>query len=61
MILMIGRAILKRLLMRPEIRQRAIEALRKEAAKTDTKIDDTAVDAVETIWDVVLPVVLGKL
>lgn len=61
MILLLGRLILKKMLMRPEVRDRAISALRKEAAKTETKIDDTAVDAFETVWEVVLPVILGKL
>lgn len=61
MILILGRAILKKLLMRKEVRDRVIEALRKEAAKSETKIDDTAVDLVEAIYDVALPVILGKL
>lgn len=61
MIMVLGRAILKKILGKPEIKTRVIEALRAEAKKSDTKIDDSAVDAVEVIWDVVMPVLLGKL
>ena len=61
MILLLGRAILKKLLMNPEMKKRIMDALKKEAAKTETKLDDTAVDAFDVVWDVVLPILLGKL
>jgi hypothetical protein len=61
MIMTLGQAILKKMLMRPEIKQRIFEALRREAAKTETKIDDSGVDTFEVIWDTVLPIIIGKL
>ncbi len=61
MILIIGRMILKKLLLNDVTKKRIMDALRAEAKKTDTVIDDEAVDIFEAGWDVILPVVLGKL
>lgn len=58
---MIGRMILKKMLGRPELKERIIAALRAEASKTDTKIDDSLVDATDVAWDIVIPLIVGKL
>ena len=60
MILTLALAILKRILGRPELKQRVLVELRKAAANTETEIDDGFVDMFEDAWDVVIPVVLTK-
>lgn len=34
--------------------------LRNAAAKSDTKIDDEAVDALEVAWGIVVPIIVGR-
>lgn len=55
------RALLGKLLMNPKTRERIFHALREQARKTDTQLDDAGVDAFETAWDVVVPILVGKL
>ena len=61
MIAFLGRAILKRVLGRSSVRDQVFASLRAAAKKTETKIDDAAVDIIEEAWDVVIPVIIGKL
>jgi hypothetical protein len=60
MIVTLALAILKRILGRPELKERIISGLRAEANKSETKIDDQFVDMFEEAWAVVIPVVLTK-
>ena len=61
MIMFVAMAILKRVLGQPMLKLRVIEGLRKEAAKSETKIDDEAVDIMSEAWDVIIPILVGKL
>lgn len=53
------RMALASLLGNPEVKKRVVDELRAEAKKTDSKLDDEAVDAFAAIWDVVVPAI-GK-
>lgn len=61
MIMFIAQAILKRVLGQAMLKTRVIEGLRKEAAKSETKIDDQAVDIFAEAWEVIVPILVGKL
>jgi hypothetical protein len=43
------------------LKKMIITALAKEAAKSETTIDDDAVKVFSEIWDVVVPAVLGQM
>ncbi len=47
-----------KLLKDAEVKKRVFEALRHETTKTSTKLDDTAVDAVEVVWSVLADTLL---
>lgn len=53
--------LLGQLVKNTEVKKRVFEALRAEAKKTDTKIDDEAIDAFEVIWDTALPAIIGNV
>lgn len=57
----LARMILKQVLGGPEVKARVIAELRNAAKGTDNKIDDSLVDAVDVIWDVVCPIIVGKV
>lgn len=57
----IGRMILRKILTAPETKQRVMVQLRDLAAKSESKIDDTAVDVVSEVWDVVVGTVTSKI
>lgn len=59
--LVFARILLRALLMAPETKKRVVAALREAAKQTDSKVDDAAVDTFEAAWDVVVPVLVGKL
>jgi hypothetical protein len=56
-----ARLLLRAVLMAPDTKRRVVEALRYAAKQTDSKVDDAAVDTFEAAWDVVVPVLVGKL
>lgn len=53
--------ILRQLLGSYETKHRVFTALRQAAEGTDTKLDNEAVDVVEKVWDVVIPILIGKM
>ena len=52
---------LAKLLGGSALKKMIMDALAKEAAKSETTIDDDAVKVFGEIWDVVVPIVAGKL
>lgn len=56
-----ARFLLGKVLGNPEVKKRVMEELAKAAQRTDTKLDDDAVRVVGEVWDVVVPVIVGKL
>jgi len=57
----IARACLGKYLSNPKLKEQVFLDLRSQAQKTETKFDDAAVDTFEDMWNVVMPVLLGKL
>ena len=57
----IARAILKRALGKMSIKKNIFDALRAKAKETENKLDDAGVDALEIGWDVIIPIIIGKL
>ncbi len=55
-----GRFLLGKILTDASVKGRVMTELRAQAAKTETKIDDQAVDVVSEVWDVIVPIVAGK-
>ncbi len=55
------RLALAKILAGSSLKKMIIDALAKEAAKSETMIDDDAVKVFSEIWDVVIPAVLGKI
>ncbi len=55
----LARAVLGKILGDATVKRQILNELRNVAAKSDTKIDDEAVDALEVIWDVAGPILLG--
>lgn len=53
------RMALASLLANPDVKKRVVEGLRAEAKKTESKLDDDAVDVFSTVWDV-LTGAIGK-
>lgn len=44
-----------------ETKKAVMTALRAEAAKTDTQVDDEAVSIFGTVWDIVVPILVGQV
>lgn len=61
MLVVIGKLVLKRLLLNPDTKKKIFEALYAEAKKTDTKIDDGMVSAMESIWDAAVPALVSQV
>ena len=55
------RALLGKILMNPATKAAVIRELAKHAARTDTKIDDDAVAIFGEIWDIAVPVIVGRV
>lgn len=55
------RLLLGQILGSPEVKARIMAELRDAAKKTETTFDDSAVDAFEGIWSIVVPVIVGKV
>lgn len=52
---------LRKILLAPETKQLVMVQLRELAAKSDTKIDDRAVDIFSEVWEVAIPLIAGKV
>lgn len=58
----LARMLLKQILADKSVKERLVKELRAAAQKTDqTKIDDYAVDVFSATWDIVVPVIIGKM
>jgi hypothetical protein len=57
---LLARMILARFLLDPAVKKQVLVELRLAAKGTDNALDDRAVDNFETIWDIVVPVLLKK-
>jgi hypothetical protein len=53
------RQMLAQALHNPAVKAHVIGALRTAAARTDTKLDDSAVDLVEGSWDAIVSAITG--
>jgi len=43
------------------LKKKIFADLRTAAQRTDVKLDDAGVDALEVVWDVVVPILIGKV
>lgn len=57
MFLVLGRMILARVLADDNVKKLVIAELREAAKKSETKFDDSAVDALDSMWGVIANVV----
>ncbi len=55
------RALLGKILLNADTKQAIMAELRKQAARTDTKLDDEAVTIFGEIYDIALPILVGKV
>ena len=55
------RALLGKILMNPATKAAVMGALASHAVRTDTKLDDEAVVIFGEIWNVVVPVIVGRV
>lgn len=56
----IGKLILGKLLANETMKAAVFKALREAAKRTDNTLDDSAVDVIQVIWDVVVPILTQK-
>lgn len=57
----LARLLLGKVLSSKDLKEKVFGELKKKAAQSETTIDDDAVKIVEEVWDVVIPVILGKI
>lgn len=60
MIGILARMVFGKILSDDLIKKQIFNELRLAAAKSDTKIDDEAVDALEVAWKIAVPIIIGR-
>lgn len=58
--MILARLLLGKILAGDDVKKKVIDELRKAAQRTDSTLDDGAVDVFEEAWDVVIPILIGK-
>lgn len=61
MALALGKLVFRKILANPETKKKVFAALRAEATKTNTQVDDELVTILETCWDVAIPAFITAL
>ncbi len=61
MVMYLAKILIGKLLSSESVKEKVFNELKKKAADSETTIDDEAVEVFGEIWDVVIPVLLGKL
>lgn len=56
----LARMLLGVIFSNPKTKTAIVSSLREAAKSTETKFDDAAVDTFESMYDVIVPVVVGK-
>lgn len=61
MLRFIAKHILKKAMNKNDIKENIFADMRKKAKESDNKLDDAGVEALAIAWDVIIPIIIGRL